>query len=753
MSFEELNQKSLMELRELAKAQNIPNIKKLHKAELASILAGDMAAPVPGKRGRKPKVRPENIEEPRETAPVVQPVVQSVQNVQKVQEAPEAIPATIVVPLKESVLPSDIQPVIVEEVKKPRRGRPPKVRHEGQEQAPAVPKKRGRPPKAKITETAEKAAFLKEEETAPVTAPVQAPVVEERVEPVAVPAVEETVPSVPTFADEVLSGRQKVQEEASGQESAQRTSQPEFERKDSGYVPRFVNREANRFSNSKPRYNNSNSYPPRNNQQRQGGYNNGYNNSRRYENNDTYNNRRYENGNGYNDNRRYASTNNPPQEERAARPPRQYPSAQEQTQNRMPEQEAPQPYYNEEYGTSNPAVPFMLQNEDCPHVAGMLEIMPEGYGFLRVSNYCASPKDLYLSNTQIRRFSLRVGDYVEGRARPHREGDKFDALMYIDRVNGMMPDDNAKRICFEDLVPIYPDERYTLEVPGQRNELSVRLIDLIAPIGKGQRAMIVSQPKAGKTTLLKQIAAGISTNYPEAHLMVLLIDERPEEVTDMQRCIQGEVIYSTFDELPEHHTRIAEMVQERAMRLVEQGEDVVILLDSLTRLARAYNLVIPPTGRTLSGGMDPGALHKPKRFFGAARNIEGGGSLTVIATALVETGSRMDDIVYEEFKGTGNMEIHLDRKLSEKRVFPAIDIYKSGTRRDDLLLSKKELEGVYMLRKFMAGGATTDVTEQVIPMLQKTTNNDEFIAKIKDWIKIYENKGYSISGAQNRYGQ
>ena len=300
-------------------------------------------------------------------------------------------------------------------------------------------------------------------------------------------------------------------------------------------------------------------------------------------------------------------------------------------------------------------------------------------------------------------------------------------------------------------MPIFPNERYTLETAGEGNSLAARLIDLIAPIGKGQRAMIVSQPKAGKTTLLKQIAAGISANYPDSHLMVLLIDERPEEVTEMKRVIQGEVIYSTFDELPEHHTRIAEMVQERAMRLVEQGKDVVILLDSLTRLTRAYNLVIPPTGRTLSGGMDPGALHKPKRFFGAARNIEGGGSLTVIATALVETGSRMDDIVYEEFKGTGNMEIHLDRKLAEKRVFPAIDIYKSGTRREELLLSKAELEGVYMLRKFLAGGGTTEVTEQVVPMMAKTATNEDFLSKLKDWIKIYEKSGYTLS-SQNRYG-
>ena len=407
--------------------------------------------------------------------------------------------------------------------------------------------------------------------------------------------------------------------------------------------------------------------------------------------------------------------------------------------------EEEKPYYNQEYGTANPAVPRMLENENCPPTEGVLEVLPDGYGFLRMNNYYSGPKDIYLSITQIRRFNLKTGDYVEGRARPHREGDKFDALMYIDTVNGLLPDENARRKTFEELVPIFPDERYTLETAGESNSLSARLIDLIAPIGKGQRAMIVSQPKAGKTTLLKQIAAGISANYPDTHLMVLLIDERPEEVTEMKRCIRCEVVYSTFDELPEHHTRIAEMVQERAMRLVEQGRDVVILLDSLTRLTRAYNLVIPPTGRTLSGGMDPGALHKPKRFFGAARNIEGGGSLTVIATALVETGSRMDDIVYEEFKGTGNMEIHLDRKLAEKRVFPAIDIYKSGTRREELLLSKAELEGVYMLRKFLAGGGAAEVTEQVVPMMAKTATNEEFLAKLKDWIKIYEHQGYTLS--------
>ncbi len=402
--------------------------------------------------------------------------------------------------------------------------------------------------------------------------------------------------------------------------------------------------------------------------------------------------------------------------------------------------------------SEKPAEPVQLPETGT--AAGVLEIM-EGYGFLRVSNYDAGPNDVYVANAQIRRCNLKNGDFVEGRTRARREGDKYEALLFVDRVNGKDPDENAQnRINYEDLVPIFPNERYTLETPGRVNNLSVRLIDLIAPIGKGQRAMIVSQPKAGKTTLLKQIANGITENYPDTHLIVLLIDERPEEVTDMRRSIKGEVVASTFDELPEHHTRIAEMVQERAMRLVEDGRDVVILLDSLTRLTRAYNLVIPPTGRTLSGGMDPGALHKPKRFFGAARNIENGGSLTVIATALVETGSRMDDIVYEEFKGTGNMEIHLDRRLSEKRIFPAIDVYKSGTRRDDLLLSRTELDGVRMLRKMLANGGTGDVTENLVNMMDKTLNNEDFLIRLKDWVRIFEKEGFTSNhGQQNRYGQ
>lgn len=412
----------------------------------------------------------------------------------------------------------------------------------------------------------------------------------------------------------------------------------------------------------------------------------------------------------------------------------------------------PEGYYNKDYGTSNPAVPEMLETGDCGDAEGVLEVLPDGYGFLRSENYLSGQRDVYVSIAQIRRFGLRTGDLVTGKTRPSKEGERFLALLYITAVNGEDPEKLNERRPFEELVPVFPDERYTLETAGQQNDLAIRLVDLIAPIGKGQRAMIVSQPKSGKTTLLKSIAHGISENYPDVHLIVLLIDERPEEVTDMQRSVKGEVLYSTFDELPEHHTRVAEMVLERAMRLVEHGKDVVILMDSLTRLARAYNLTIPPTGRTLSGGMDPGALHKPKRFFGAARNIENGGSLTVIATALSETGSRMDDMVYEEFKGTGNMEIHLDRRLSEKRIFPAIDIYKSGTRRDDLLLSAEELEGVRMIRRVLGGANPMEVTEQLITMLDKTSTNKEFLQRLKEWVSIYEKDGYTMS-AQNRFGK
>ena len=414
----------------------------------------------------------------------------------------------------------------------------------------------------------------------------------------------------------------------------------------------------------------------------------------------------------------------------------------------------PEGYYNKEYGTSNPAVPGLLEGGECGDCEGVLEVLPDGYGFLRSDNYLPGNKDIYVSIAQIRRFGLRTGDLVTGKTRPSKEGERFLALLYITAINGIDPEEAMKRKPFEELVPIYPNERLTLEYDdgtGAKDQnLAIRLVDLIAPIGKGQRGLIVSQPKSGKTTLLKNIANGITNNYPDVTLIVLLIDERPEEVTDMQRSIKGEVLYSTFDELPEHHTRVAEMAQERAMRLVEQGKDVVVLIDSITRLTRAYNITIPATGKTLSGGMDPGALHKPKRFFGAARNIENGGSLTIIATALIETGSRMDDIVYEEFKGTGNMEIHLDRKLSEKRIFPAIDIYKSGTRREELLLSPDEMDAVYIIRKMLGNGNPAEITEQLIAMLEKTENNKEFVAKIRAWNSAYEKDGFTTGKTFNK---
>ena len=398
-------------------------------------------------------------------------------------------------------------------------------------------------------------------------------------------------------------------------------------------------------------------------------------------------------------------------------------------------------YYNAELGTSNPAVEGLLAAGECGEGQGVLDIQPDGYGFLRAENYLPGDKDTYVSIAQIRRFNLKNGDWVVGKTRPQREGDRYSALFYITSVNGEPPEKAQHRRTFEDLTPIYPNQRLRLENAGNERDLALRAIDLVAPIGRGQRGLIVSQPKAGKTVLLKKIANALTENYPELKLIVLLIDERPEEVTDMKRSITGEVVYSTFDEDPENHTKVAEMVLDRAERMVEQGQDVVVLLDSITRLARAYNLVIPPTGRSLSGGLDPGALYKPKRFFGAARNIENGGSLTIIATALVETGSRMDDIIYEEFKGTGNMELHLDRKLSEKRIFPAIDLLKSGTRRDDLLLTPDEQEATLALRRFLSGN-TQESTEQTLSMLEKSANNAVFIEKLKIFSKSWEKDGY-----------
>ena len=369
--------------------------------------------------------------------------------------------------------------------------------------------------------------------------------------------------------------------------------------------------------------------------------------------------------------------------------------------------------------------------EPRPEVEGILEIQEENnFGFLRFSNFLTSDRDIYVSPTQIRRFNLKTGDKIKGITRLPKEGERFGALLYVLTVNGDEPGVAIRRPDFEDLTPVFPYERIRLE-SGSR-ELSMRLIDLVAPIGKGQRGLIVAPPKAGKTVLLKSIANSIEASYPDIEMIVLLVDERPEEVTDMRRSLKGgEVIYSTFDELPQHHVKVAEMVLARAQRLVEHGKDVVILLDSITRLARAYNMVVPASGRTLSGGLDPGALHKPKKFFGAARKMEEGGSITILSTALVETGSRMDDVIFEEFKGTGNMELHLDRKLSEKRIFPAISLNKSGTRREDLLMDQEELEAVWTMRRALANSNSQDVTETIIENLAHTRNNRDFIQVIK----------------------
>ncbi len=364
--------------------------------------------------------------------------------------------------------------------------------------------------------------------------------------------------------------------------------------------------------------------------------------------------------------------------------------------------------------------------------SGILEVMPDGYGFIRCENYLPGENDVYVAPSQIRRFGLKTGDILQGNKRVRTQQEKFSALLFIHTINGYTVEDASKRTAFEDMTPIFPNERIKLETQG--SSVAMRIMDLVSPVGKGQRGMIVSPPKAGKTTLLKEVAKSILCTNPQMHMLILLIDERPEEVTDIKEAIQGtnvEVIYSTFDELPEHHKRVSEMVIERAKRLVEHKKDVVILLDSITRLTRAYNLVVPPSGRTLSGGLDPSALHMPKRFFGAARNMREGGSLTILATALVDTGSKMDDVVYEEFKGTGNMEMVLDRKLSEKRVFPAIDLQKSGTRREDLLLSKEELEAINIMRKALNGLKSDEATDRILDMFSKTRNNAEFVAMVK----------------------
>lgn len=378
------------------------------------------------------------------------------------------------------------------------------------------------------------------------------------------------------------------------------------------------------------------------------------------------------------------------------------------------------------------AEPNMAELDSGIAASGILEVMPDGYGFIRCENFLPGENDVYVAPSQIRRFGLKTGDIVEGNTRIKTQNEKFSALLYIKRINGYTPEVAQKRGNFEDMTPIFPDEKIKLDIPGA--PVSMRIMDLISPVGKGQRGMIVSPPKAGKTTLLKSVAKCVKYSNPDMHMIILLIDERPEEVTDIREAIEGdnvEVIYSTFDETPEHHKRVSEMVIERAKRLVEHKQDVIILLDSITRLTRAYNQVIPPSGRTLSGGLDPAALHMPKRFFGAARNMREGGSLTILATALVETGSKMDDVVYEEFKGTGNMEMVLDRKLSEKRVFPAIDIPKSGTRREDLLLTPEELDAINSMRKAFNGMKAEDAVDKVIDLFSKTRNNKEFVEMMK----------------------
>ena len=372
---------------------------------------------------------------------------------------------------------------------------------------------------------------------------------------------------------------------------------------------------------------------------------------------------------------------------------------------------------------------YKTPDEEKEDAEGVLEILTDGFGFLRGSNYLSTENDVYVSPSQIKRFNLKTGDKVMGITRKPKSGERFRALIYVKTVNDENPETSKRRTNFELLTPIYPEEKLTLETT--QNNIATRLIDLISPIGKGQRGLIVAPPKAGKTVLLKSIANSITKNHPDVELIVLLIDERPEEVTDMRESIEGDVIYSTFDQVASHHVKVAEMVLNRAERLVEHGKDVVILLDSITRLARAYNLTISPTGRTLSGGLDPGALHGPKKFFGAARNIRQGGSLTILGTALVETGSRMDDVIFEEFKGTGNMELHLDRKLAEKRIFPAVDIYKSGTRREDLLLTEEEKSTLWTLRRQMSNESVLEVTDKVLELLKRTKTNKEFISMLK----------------------
>ena len=468
-------------------------------------------------------------------------------------------------------------------------------------------------------------------------------------------------------------------------------------------------------------------------QERTGNYNN-------YSNNNNYNssNNNYNNNNNYSNNNYNNSSNNNNNSSKM------YEKPYEKSYEKTAEKSYEKPYernYTRSYektqgmvqqGSESHAPAETAQLDSGEKADGILEVLPDGYGFIRCENYMPGENDIYVSPSQIRRFNLKTGDIIKGNIRIKTQGEKFSALLYVTSINGFHPSEGQRRYNFEDMTPIFPNERLVMERPG--GIVAMRIVDLISPIGKGQRGMIVSPPKAGKTTLLKDVAKSILRNNPDMHLIILLIDERPEEVTDIKEAIRGdnvEVIYSTFDELPEHHKRESEMVVERARRLVEHKKDVTILLDSITRLARAYNLIIPPSGRTLSGGLDPAALHMPKRFFGAARNMREGGSLTILATALVDTGSKMDDVIYEEFKGTGNMELVLDRKLQEKRVFPAIDIQKSGTRREDLLLSAEEQEAVYNMRKALNGLKSEDAVEQILNMFARTRNNAEFVQMAK----------------------
>ena len=468
-------------------------------------------------------------------------------------------------------------------------------------------------------------------------------------------------------------------------------------------------------------------------QERTGNYNN-------YSNNNNYNssNNNYNNNNNYSNNNYNNSSNNNNNSSKM------YEKPYEKSYEKTAEKSYEKPYernYTRSYektqgmvqqGSESHAPAETAQLDSGEKADGILEVLPDGYGSIRCENYMPGENDIYVSPSQIRRFNLKTGDIIKGNIRIKTQGEKFSALLYVTSINGFHPSEGQRRYNFEDMTPIFPNERLVMERPG--GTVAMRIVDLISPIGKGQRGMIVSPPKAGKTTLLKDVAKSILRNNPDMHLIILLIDERPEEVTDIKEAIRGdnvEVIYSTFDELPEHHKRVSEMVVERARRLVEHKKDVTILLDSITRLARAYNLIIPPSGRTLSGGLDPAALHMPKRFFGAARNMREGGSLTILATALVDTGSKMDDVIYEEFKGTGNMELVLDRKLQEKRVFPAIDIQKSGTRREDLLLSAEEQEAVYNMRKALNGLKSEDAVEQILNMFARTRNNAEFVQMAK----------------------